>query len=64
MQQRLEKKPADEHLYYEKMLDMFGMDSTRMSFVGRVSIRNRFYSDLTTSAANGISVSGTTVHIF
>lgn len=64
MKRRLEKKPADERLYYEKMLDMFGMNNTRMSFVERESIRNQFYSDLVTPIENGISVSGTTIHIF
>lgn len=64
MQRRLEKKPADERLYYENMLDMFGMNNTRMSFVERESIRNQFYSDLVTPLENGISVSGTTIHIF
>ena len=64
MKRWLEKKPADERLYYEKMLDMFGMNNTRMSFVERESIRNQFYSDLVTPIENGISVSGTTIHIF
>jgi pimeloyl-ACP methyl ester carboxylesterase len=64
MKRRLEKKPADERLYYDKMLDMFGMNSTRMSFVKRESIQNQFYSDLVTPIENGISVSDTTVHIF
>ena len=35
MQRRLEKKPKSERMYYEKMLDMFGMNNTRMSFVER-----------------------------
>ena len=48
MKRWLEKKPADERLYYEKMLDMFGMNNTRMSFVERESIRNQLYSDLVT----------------
>jgi pimeloyl-ACP methyl ester carboxylesterase len=64
MKRRLEKKSADERLYYDKMLDMFGMNSTRMSFVKRESIQNQFYSDLVTPIENGISVSDTTVHIF
>jgi pimeloyl-ACP methyl ester carboxylesterase len=64
MKRRLEKKPTDERLYYDKMLDMFGMNSTRMSFVKRESIQNQFYSDLVTPIENGISVSDTTVHIF
>lgn len=64
MKRRLEKKPADERLYYDKMLDMFGMNNTRMSFVKQESIQSQFYSDLVTPIENGISVSGTTVHIF
>ena len=43
MKRQLEKKPADERLYYDKMLDMFGMNNTRMSFVERESIRNQFF---------------------
>ena len=64
MKRRLEKKTADERLYYDKMLDMFGMNNTRMSFVKQESIQSQFYSDLITPIENGISVSGTTVHIF
>lgn len=64
MKRRLEKKTADERLYYDKMLDMFGMNNTRMSFVKQESIQSQFYSDLVTPIENGISVSGTTVHIF
>ena len=64
IKQRLETKTADERLYYDKMLDMFGMNNTRMSFVERESIRNQFYSDLVTPIKNSISVSGTTVYIF
>jgi pimeloyl-ACP methyl ester carboxylesterase len=64
MKRRLEKKPACERLYYSKMLDMFGMNSTRMSFVKQKSIQNQFYSDLVTPIEDGISASGTTVHVF
>lgn len=46
------------------MLDMFGVGNTRMAFVKKESIRNQFYSDLVTPIKNGISVPGTTVHIF
>ena len=46
MQKRLKKKPKDEIAYYEKMMDMFGMNNTCMAFVSRESIRNQFYSDL------------------
>lgn len=64
MRKRLEKKPEDERPYYEKMLDMFGMNCTRMAFVRRESIQNQFYSDLVTPIGNNISVPGTTVHCF
>ena len=40
MKRRLEKKPADERLYYEKMLDMFGMNNTRISATMICSMRN------------------------
>lgn len=58
------RSPAKEQAYYKKMLDMFGVGNTRMAFVKRESIRNQFYSDLVTPIKNGISVPGTTVHIF
>lgn len=64
MQRRLNKMPAAEKGYYKKMLDMFGMGNTRMSFVKWESIRNQFYSDLVTPIENEISVPGTAVHIF
>ena len=64
MQKRLEKKPKDEIAYYEKMMDMFGMNNTRMAFVRRESIRNQFYSDLVTPIENNIAVPGTTIHCF
>ena len=64
MQKRLEKKPKDEVAYYEKMMDMFGMNNTRMAFVSRESIKNQFYSDLVTPIENGISVPGTMIHCF
>ena len=40
MKRWLEKKPADERLYYEKMLDMFGMNNTRISAAMICSMRN------------------------
>lgn len=64
MRKKLNKLPAEEQRYYNKMIDMFGMDSTRMSFVKRESIRNQFYWDLVTPVEDEISVPGTTVHIF
>ncbi|MCM1039369.1 MAG: alpha/beta hydrolase [Ruminococcus sp.] len=64
MQRRLEKKSADERQYYDKMLGLFGVGGTRMSFVKQESIKNQFYSDLVTPVEDGIVVEGTTVHIF
>lgn len=64
MQKRLDKKTAEERQYYDKMLDMFGMRSTHMSFVKKQSIFNQFYSDLTTPLRNNIAVPGTMVHCF
>lgn len=46
------------------MLEMFGLNSTKMSFIRRESIQNQFYSDLVTPLEDQISVSGTMVHIF
>ena len=60
----LEKKPLEERDYYESMMDMFGMNSTRMAFVRKESIRNQFYSDLVTPLNSNITVRGTTVHCF
>ena len=64
MQKRLKKKPKDEIAYYEKMMDMFGINNTRMAFVSRESIRNQFYSDPVTPIENNIVVPGTTIHCF
>ena len=64
MQKRLEKKPKDEVAYYEKMMELFGMNNTRMAFVRRESIRNQFYSDLVTPIENNIAVPDTTIHCF
>ena len=60
----LAKKPTEERDYYEKMMDMFGLNSTRMAFVRKESIRNQFYSDLVTPLGKEIFVPGTTVHCF
>lgn len=46
------------------MLEMFGVGSTRMSFVTVRSIRRQFYSDLVTPLETDISVPGTTIHCF
>ena len=64
MKKRLEKKPLEDRAYYDKMLSMFGVGTTRMSFVTKQSIQNQFYSDLVTPLVDGISAPGTTVHIF
>ncbi|EET60298.1 hypothetical protein BRYFOR_07858 [Marvinbryantia formatexigens DSM 14469] len=64
MKKRLEKKPPKEQEYYQKMLEMFGVGSTRMSFVTVRSIRRQFYSDLVTPLETDISVPGTTIHCF
>ena len=64
MQKRLEKKPQEERAYMDRMLEMFGVGAENMKFVRKESIFNQFYSDLVTPLEDGISVSGTTVHIF
>ena len=64
MQKWLERQPPEERSYYEKMMDMFGIGNTRMSFVRKESIRNQFYSDLVTPLEPDISIPGTTVHCF
>lgn len=64
MQKRLEKKTPEERAYMDQMLKMFGVGSTDMRYVRKESIFNQFYSDLVTPLENGISVPGTTVHIF
>ena len=48
----------------DRMLEMFGVGAENMKFVRKESIFNQFYSDLVTPLEDGISVSGTTVHIF
>ncbi|MCM1145930.1 MAG: alpha/beta hydrolase [Clostridium sp.] len=64
MQSRLEKMTDEERNYYNDMISMFAMNSTRMAFVERESIYNQFYSDLVTPIEDGVFVSGTTVHPF
>lgn len=64
MQKRLDRKSPEEKAYMEPMLNMFGVGSQDMKFVTKESIRNQFYSDLVTPLEDGISVPGTTVHIF
>lgn len=64
MQKWLQGRPTEERHYYEKMLTMFGINSTRMAFVQKQSIANQFYSDLVTPLQKKIAVPGTTVHCF
>lgn len=64
MEKQLKQKSTEDRAYYEKMLAMFGMNGSRMSFVSKKSIRNQFYSDLVTPLEDGICVPGTTVHCF
>lgn len=64
MAKRLAAKPQQDRAYYDAMLEMFGMRSTRMAFVQRKSIYNQFYSDLVTPVGQDIAVPGTTVHCF
>ena len=64
MQKRMDQKSPEERAYMEPMLNMFGVGSDAMAFVQKRSIRNQFYSDLVTPLEDGISVPGTTVHIF
>lgn len=64
MRKWLDKQSPETRPYYEKMVDMFGINSGRMSFVRRESVYNQFYSDLVTPLEDGISAPGTTVHIF
>lgn len=64
MQKRLDKRSPEDRAYMEQMLKLFGMGSQAMRFVTKESIRNQFYSDLITPLEAGISVPGTTVHIF
>ncbi|MCD8019297.1 MAG: alpha/beta hydrolase, partial [Clostridiales bacterium] len=60
----VEQRPAEEGAYYDKMLSMFGIGTTRMAFVKRESIYNQFYSDLVTPLDDKIRADGTVVHCF
>jgi pimeloyl-ACP methyl ester carboxylesterase len=64
MQKRLDKKTPEERAYMEPMLKMFGVGSRDRAFIKKESIYNQFYSDLVTPLEEGISVPGTTVHVF
>lgn len=64
MAKAFEASAGDERRYNEKMIDMFGINSTRMSFVKKESIRNQFYSDLVTPLKKKISAPDTVVHCF
>lgn len=64
IQKRKEAKPADKKEYYDRLISMMGMDSTRMAFVKPESIHNQFYWDLVTPVEQNLSIPGTTVHCF
>ncbi|MCD8015994.1 MAG: alpha/beta hydrolase [Lachnospiraceae bacterium] len=64
MNKWVEKRPAEERDYYDKMLSMFGIGTTRMAFAKRESIYNQFYSDLVTPLNDQISADGTAIHCF
>lgn len=61
MEKRFEKKPAGERKYYDKMLYMFGVNNTHMSFVERESIRNQFIG---TTLCAAIAASSLTLNAF
>lgn len=63
-QKRLDAKEPEQRAYTEKILQMFGVGDTGMSFVRRKSIQNQFYSDLVTPLDEKIQVPGTTIHVF
>lgn len=60
-QKKIDKK-QDE--YINKMMDMFSIGTTEMSFVKKESIYNQFYYDLITSIDDNIEVNNTIIHIF
>ena len=64
MKNRLRKKLPEERVYYDKMLSMFGVGNTQMSFVTKRSVQNQFYSELVTPLEDSVSAPSTTVHIF
>ncbi len=64
LQRQMEHNPSEDMAYYKKLLDSFGIDDPKMKFIRKESIYNQFYSDLVTPLETGISVPGTTVHIF
>ncbi len=61
---QMESCSSEERVYMDKMLSMFGIGTTKMSFVKRKSIYNQFYSDLVTSLDNGIGSENTVIHCF
>lgn len=63
-QRRLEQKDPEQRDYMEKLLRMFGVGDTSMSFVKKKSIRNQFYYDLITPLEEKISVPGMKIHVF
>ncbi|MCM1023570.1 MAG: alpha/beta hydrolase [Prevotella sp.] len=64
MAKALESSTGDERRYNEKMIDLFGINGTGMSFVKRESIRNQFYSDLVTPLNKKIFSQGMEIHCF
>lgn len=60
----LGKMDLEQKDYLDKMMKMFGIGDTSMSFVKKESIHNQFYSDLVTPLDEKIQVQGTTIHIF
>lgn len=46
MQKQLDKKSLEERAYMEPMLKMFGAGNGDMRFVQKQSIRNQFYSEI------------------
>jgi hypothetical protein len=64
MQKRINKAPAENQVYMNTMMKMFGIGSGDMAFVKKESIFNQFYSDLITPLQDQIEAEGSTVHIF
>lgn len=64
MKKRLANRSEEERNYYRKMMELFGIGSTRMVFVKKRSIYNQFYSDLVTPLEDNIFVPGTVIHCF
>ncbi len=63
MRKWIQKRDAKEKEYYDKMLDMFGVNRD-MTFVKKQSVYNQFYYDLITPLQKNIFMPGTLVHCF